>query len=101
MGYSGGTEAETTPVIVVAPASQSQSSAEITAVTVAPTSVTPASVSASKNAEYILALPSSAESQKSLISAPPLQLCSDTAAERSPKAQEGDNQDRGLVLYRH
>ncbi|KAH9761324.1 calcineurin-binding protein 1 [Citrus sinensis] len=41
MGYSGGTEAETAPVTVVAPASQSQSSAEITLVTIVPTSVTP------------------------------------------------------------
>lgn len=94
MGYTGGTEAETAPVTVVAPASQSQSSAEITPVTIAPTSVTPASVSPRENAEYVLALPSSAECQKTLITAPPLQLCSDAAAERSPQAQEGDNQDR-------
>ncbi|KAL9443218.1 hypothetical protein AB3S75_016554 [Citrus x aurantiifolia] len=52
MGYSGGTEAETAPVTVVAPASQSQSSADIAL------------------------------------------LCRDAAAERSPQAQEGDNQDR-------
>ncbi|XP_024034342.1 uncharacterized protein LOC18055037 isoform X1 [Citrus clementina] len=94
MGYTGGTEAETAPVTVVAPASQSQLSAEITPVTIAPTSVTPASVSPRENAEYVLALPSAAESQKTLSTAPPLQLCSDADAERSPRAQEGDNQDR-------
>ncbi|KAH9799738.1 calcineurin-binding protein 1 [Citrus sinensis] len=52
------------------------------------------SVSPRENTEYVLALPSSAESQKTLITAPPLQLCRDAAAERSPQAQEGDNQDR-------
>ncbi|KAK9211168.1 hypothetical protein WN943_000542 [Citrus x changshan-huyou] len=52
------------------------------------------SVSPRENTEYVLALPSSAESQKTLITAPPLQLRRDAAAERSPQAQEGDNQDR-------
>ncbi|KAJ4708134.1 Tetratricopeptide repeat (TPR)-like superfamily protein [Melia azedarach] len=78
--HSGGTEAEITAVTLVTPAS------------VAPSS---ASVSRVGNAQYVLALPNPADSQKSLISAPQLQLCSDNVAERSPLADGGDNQNRG------
>lgn len=106
--HGGGTEAEEAPMAIVASASPSDSSASVSHSSasgwhpIALMSHSSASASSTvlasvtENAQYVLALPSSAESQNSLDAPPQLYLSNSTDAERSNLLHEGgDNQDKG------